>query len=313
LTKHRRAGLPVRWPPFPARILATAFFPFLSACTPHDGQGKITQVAARVNGGEITVHQVNFLLENAPIPATQARTSPGGEAQAALDQLIEQEIVVQAAVGLKLDRNPDVLAALESARRAVLAHAYVEQLRATAAKPSAADIHEYFEKNPALFRERRVYRLHEFRLGPDSAIDTAANDEREAQLRSQWKRSHNLNALLSAAQSTGSRLTITTQVLAAEQLPLDQVAEFQRLAEGAVRFSHQANSIVVQQVVKILREPVSEARASPMIEAYLLEQRARQTVQDDLAQLKKSAQIELIGEFAPREEAARQESTKLRQ
>ncbi len=119
---------------------------------------------ARVNGGEITVHQVNYLLENSPdLRQLRGQATPDKEAQAALDQLIEQEILVQAAVEQKLDRNPEVLAAMESARRSVLAKAYIDQVRAGTAKPTGTEIHAYFVDNPALFAERRVYTLREFR------------------------------------------------------------------------------------------------------------------------------------------------------
>jgi EpsD family peptidyl-prolyl cis-trans isomerase len=286
-------------------MLAIAFFQCLSACTPHYGQGQITQVAARVNGGEITVHQVNFLLENASAPGAQAPVDAGRGAQAALDQLIEQEILVQAAVEEKLDRNPEVLAAMESARRNVLAQAFINQVRAATTKPTGTEIHTYFVDNPALFAERRIYTLRELRLDADP--------ERETQLQSFWERSHSWDALLAAARSAGSWFTTGTKTLAAEQLPLDQVENFQRLAESAVRFSRQPNAFVVQQVVKIVREPMSETQAGPMIEAYLLEQRRLQTTQDALARLKKVARIEVIGDFGESGEAPRQATANPRQ
>ncbi len=128
-----------------------------------------------------------------------------------------------------------------------------------------------------------------------------------------WAQSHSWDALLAAARSAGSRFATATKTLAAEQLPLDEVKDFERLAEGAVRISRQADTVIVQQVVKIVREPMSEAHAGPMIEAYLLEQRRRQTAQDALARLKKLAQIEVIGNFGESGEAPRQATANPRQ
>jgi EpsD family peptidyl-prolyl cis-trans isomerase len=305
-TVHRRPGLRGRLRAFPAPFPAIAILLCVSACTAHEGTGQITQVVARVNGGEITVHQVNYLLENSPdLAAAQGPANPGKETQAALDQLIEQEILVQAAVAQKLDRNPEVLAAMESARRRVLAQAYIDQVRTATAKPTGTEIHAYFVDNPALFAQRRVYTLREFRVDADRG--------RETQLRSLWAHSRSWDALFAAARSAGPRSTTATKTLAAEQLPLDQVKDFQRLAVGAVRFSRQADTVLVQQVVKIVREPMSEADAGPMIEAYLLEQRRRQTAQDALARLKKVAQIEVIGNFGQSGEAPRQATADTRQ
>ena len=304
-TEHRRQGLRGSLCAFAAPLPGIAILFCVFACTAHDGTSQITQVVARVNGDEITVHQVNFLLENSPAPGAQTPTDPGKKAQAALDQLIEQEVLVQAAVEQKLDRNPEVLAAMESARRSVLAQAFINQVRAGTKKPTGTEIHAYFVDNPALFAQRRVYTLREFCVNADRG--------RETQLRSLWAHSHSWDALLVAARSAGSRFTTTTKTLAAEQLPLDEVEDFQRLAEGAVRFSRQVETIVVQQAVKIVREPMSEAHAGPMIEAYLMEQRRRRTAQDALAQLKKVAQIEVIGNLEVSDGAARQEPANPRQ
>lgn len=278
--------------------IALCLAPFLCACTPHDGQSPVSQTLARVNGREITVHQVNYLLQNPAAAAETAAADPRMQARAALDQLIEQEVLVQAAIGQKLDRNPDVLAALESARRAVLAHAYLEQISAAASRPSAADIHAYFENHPALFSQRRIYTLREIRIFADSAAESAAAAGKEAQLRSLWERSHSWDALLAAVRSAGDRHTSGTQILAAEQLPLDQVEEFQKLPQGAIRFSRAAGSLLVQQVTTIAREPMNEAHAGPMIEAYLLAQVRQEATQAEVARLKAAAQIDRMGELA---------------
>src|SRR5262245_16512957 len=117
-----------------------------------------TQTAARVNKEEITVHQINYLLE-------QQRGLRPEQADAAsrqmLERLIEQELAVQKANELKVDRDPRVLQQLEAAKREIVARAYFEKVGEGASKPSADEIKAYYDANPALFKERRVYQLQE--------------------------------------------------------------------------------------------------------------------------------------------------------
>src|SRR5919201_4014082 len=79
---------------------------------------KATQVAAKVNADEITVHQVNRVLARsqnlAPELAEQAKRE-------ILDKLIDQTLARQQALKKKLDRSPGVMQAVEAARSEILA------------------------------------------------------------------------------------------------------------------------------------------------------------------------------------------------
>src|SRR5882724_4516486 len=121
-------------------VAATATL-MLAACGAKK-EGGATQVAAKVNGDEITVHQINFVLQ-------QQRNLRPDQAEAArhrvLEQLIEQQLAVQNAEKLKLDRDPKTVQALEMARRDILARAYLESVVDRAGKPSADEVKKYFD------------------------------------------------------------------------------------------------------------------------------------------------------------------------
>jgi EpsD family peptidyl-prolyl cis-trans isomerase len=129
-------------------------------------------------------HQVNFLLANPSAPSASQTTDPLTEARVALEQFIEEDALVKAAVPQRLNCNSKVLAAMEVVRSGVLVHAYLEQVRAAATRPSAADIHAYFEHNPALFFQRWICTLREIRMFADSSVDYSAGPGKETQLRS---------------------------------------------------------------------------------------------------------------------------------
>ena len=78
-----------------------------------------------------------------------------------LDKLVDQELAVEQAVEKKLDRSPEVLMAIENARREILARAYVEQITASMPKPTVDEAKKYYAENPQLFAERRIYNIQE--------------------------------------------------------------------------------------------------------------------------------------------------------
>ena len=82
-----------------------------------DKKDKASQTAAKVNRDEITVHQINFVLQ-------QQRGLRPEQADAAskqiLERLIDQQLALQKADELKIDRDPRVVQQLEAAKREIL-------------------------------------------------------------------------------------------------------------------------------------------------------------------------------------------------
>ena len=120
-----------------------------------------SQTAAKVNKAEVTVHQINFVLQ-------QQRNIRPEQADAAskqiLERLIDQELALQKADDLKLDRDPRVVQQLEAAKREIIARAYLEKVGEAAPKPTPEEIKSYYETKPALFKERRIYSIQEIAI-----------------------------------------------------------------------------------------------------------------------------------------------------
>ena len=138
--------------PFTLTVAALAVA-VLTACGGGSGGGgeekKATQVAAKVNGDEVTVHQINAALPRMNNP-TEAQVKVA--TKQVLDRLIDQQLFIQKAVENKLDRDPQVMTAIENARREILARAYVERvmtgLRGLTALRAGALKHYYANVRP---------------------------------------------------------------------------------------------------------------------------------------------------------------------
>jgi EpsD family peptidyl-prolyl cis-trans isomerase len=247
-----------------------------------------TQVAARVNSQEITVHQVNSIL--ARTPNVDAAAAPAVKRQV-LDRLIDQQLAVQQALHKKLDRTPSVQQALEAARSDILSRAYLEQIALTTVKPNAEDVKKYYAEHPELFAQRRVYSLEEITVAAPEASVVAELRQRAAKARS-------LKEVADWLQSKNARFAPSRGVRAAEQIPLELLPKLQAAKDGENVFVEHKDGVQVFRILASKLEPVDEAQATPRIEQFLTNRRTTEAIANDLKQLKAGAEIEYQGEFA---------------
>jgi len=270
-----------------ATVLAVAAVTVLLAgCGDKKKDKPATQTAARVNKEEITVHQINYVLaQQRGLPPEQAASA----GKAVLERLIDQELALQKASEQKIDRDPRVTQQIEAARREIISRAYLEKIGAGATKPSADEVHAYYEKNPALFKERRVYTLQE--------IAIEATPEQVEQLRTQLTSSKNVSEFVEYLKANSIRFVANQAVRAAEQLPLASVSTFAQMKDGQTMFNKTPGGAQVVIVAASRSQPVDEDRARPAIEQFLLNERKRKIIDDDLKALRSSAKIEYVGDY----------------
>ena len=282
-------AMPTAWRPVEYRLplMATAIVIVSLLLASCGGQDKAaSQTAARVNKEEITVQQLNFVLQ-------QQRSLRPEQAEAAsrqiLDRLIDQELAVQKAGENKLDRDPRVIQMLEAARREVLARAWIDKVGDAAAKPTPEEIKKYYDEKPALFKDRRIYSIQE--------IAIEAKPDQLPELREKLAGANNINEFLEYLKGAGYRFAGNQAVRAAEQLPLNSLDAFARMKDGQAALVPAANGVQVVVLAGSRSQPVSEEQARPAIENYLLNERKRKLIEDDRKALRAAAKIEYVGKF----------------
>ena len=258
----------------------------LTACGGDKGD-KASQTAAKVNKEEITVHQINFVMQRQPgIKPEQAEAV----SRQVLERLVDQELAVQKAQEQKLDRDPRVVQQVEAAKREIIARAYAERVGESVAKPSAEEIAKYYNDKPALFKDRRIYSLQELQI--------EAKPEQFEAIRAKLAAAKNLNEFAEYLKSAEVRFNGNQAVRAAEQLPLASLDAISKMKDGDSMLSPSPNGLTVLFLVGSRSQPVDEARARPAIEAFLVNQRKGEAVQKDLKALRDSSKIEYVGKFA---------------
>jgi EpsD family peptidyl-prolyl cis-trans isomerase len=246
-----------------------------------------SQTAAKVNKEEITVLQINQALAQQPAPPPAQAASASG---LALERLIDQELALQKAGEQKLDRDGRVIQQIEAAKREIISRAYFEKIGAGAPKPTPAEVTAYYEAHPALFANRRVFNLQELDIEATTAQLDAARTALAA--------AKSFTAFVDYLKTNDIKFRGSEGVRAAEQLPLASVEQFAALKDGQAIFVAAPGGARVIHLVSSRNQPVSAQAAVPAIEQFLLNERRRKLIADDLHALRAAAKIEYVGDFA---------------
>ena len=276
-----------------ARICAR-FIPVLCVLALAAGCGKkdeakktATQVAAKVNADEITVHQVNAALARLPNVAPEA--APRAK-RSILDRLVDQQLAVQQAISKKLDRSPQVVQALEAARAEILARAYSESISQKVPKPTPEEVKKYYAEHPELFAQRKVFNVEE--------IGFVAKDDVAAGVRAMVAKARSMREIGEWLNAQGVKFSANQGVRTAEQIPLEVLPRLQQVKDGEIQIIETGENRQVIRVAASRSAPVDEATASPRIQQFLFNRQFAEAMAKEMKLLKDGAKISYEGEFA---------------
>lgn len=267
----------------------------LASCGSKDQAGAAksgTQVAAKVNSDEISIHQINFqlgrLTQNSQKQLNEAQSKEA--AQQILSRLVDQQLLKQQAIEAKLDRDPRILEVIENSKNEILAQAYLEQLLSKAAKPTTEQIDTFYKENPALFENRRVFRLQELAVN--------VSKDKYAEIEEQVKTLKNINEVATWLKNQNYPFNANSNVRAAEQLPLDFLKQIQPLKDGEIIVVQTPQSVNIVHIAASQSTPIARDKATPIIEQYFVNQNKAALAKKEMAALKEKAKIEYVGAFA---------------
>ena len=262
-----------------SRLLLVALFLVPAGCDRAVAERPATQLAAKVNGTEISLQQVR---------ASGPAASPVNVAQA-LEKVIDRELLVQKALAAKLDRDPQVMYSIENARRQVLAQAWLEKSAAASAGSTRDEVRAFYAENPALFAERRIYRLRELIVSaPTEMIDV---------LRAEAAKARDLDEVGFWLRARSANYSVDSLTQPAEQLPLSFLPRLAGMKPGEIAVFATPLGASVIQLVHAEDAPLTEPQAAPLIEQFLAGRRRLETAAAEVKRLREVATIEYLGEF----------------
>jgi EpsD family peptidyl-prolyl cis-trans isomerase len=268
----------------------------LTAACSKDGKEapKASQAAASVNGQELTVHQINLVLERQPgLKPEQVDAA----SRQVLEGLIDQEIAVQKAEEEKLDRDPKIVQLLDAQRRNILARAYLEKTSTAAiGTPSPDEVKKYYDTKPALFSNRRIFMLQEFTV--------QGTPEETKALQAKLEAAPDVPAFAQALKDSGLKFGVNQVTQPAESLPLNLVDRIGALKDGQALYEQGNGGMKAVLVVASRPQPLTFDQAKPLIERFLTETKRQEWLQKRVKELRAEAKVEYIGKFAEKPASA---------
>jgi EpsD family peptidyl-prolyl cis-trans isomerase len=250
-------------------------------------EGGATQVAAKVNSDEITVHQIDFALRQ------QRNLRPeqsDAASRAILERLIDQQLEVQKAEELKLDRDPQVVQTLEAIRREVLAQEYLKSISDKTTKPSEDEIKNYYAAHASMFAERKSFTFQRF--------DIQAPPERRAEIAEKAQETKSATELSDWLKAQNLKYSASPLTLSSEQMIGPMADKVLSLKEGQAAAQPVGTGVVALSLQSVQPAPKSLDDARTQIEMQLTNETRRSAMMNAAKDLRTGAKIEYKGHFA---------------
>lgn len=270
----------------PGRFLAgkasvLGFALMLSACGGEPTSMEPGQSLVRVNGEEITVMQLNDELSRARVQAEQLEQAK----KQLLESMIDLQLMVAEAQQSKLDRSPNVMRAIERARKQIIAQSYMQTTLSQIENPTDAEISQFYEEHPGLFAQRKKYTLAFLRFPSGSLNDALHKTIKSAKSLSdvaQWLDKQQISYLR-------DELIRTTTDLSPQM-----IAKLEETAKGEMFLMDENATSLLIAVKDIEADPVTVETIKPQITTHLLNIKRREAVQAEVSRLRAAANIEYL-------------------
>lgn len=253
----------------------------LASCG-NKSETKVGQSVARVDGYELTVHQLNGELRGGQQHSAKDEAAQKREA---LESLIDRRLLVAEAERNKLDRDPEVMQAIERQKGQVVIQALLQRKAANLSKPTAEEVQAYYKSNPALFANRKVYDMRQVTFAADSFTP---------ELKELVDSGKTLDELAVWLDKKNVQFTKASASRSTADLPTQIVKSLDAVGSGRPFVIKDSARVMVASLHLTKETPVSEEEARPQIEQYLVNQKIRDVTSTEVARLRNAAKIEYL-------------------
>ncbi|WP_307184094.1 MULTISPECIES: EpsD family peptidyl-prolyl cis-trans isomerase [unclassified Duganella] len=264
-----------------SQVLALALVAALGLSACGDKAKKSGQALVSVNGEEITISQLNEELQRANVPPAQQEQA----GKQLLESLVDRQLLLNEAVKEKLDRDPKVVQGIERAKALIIAQAYMQKHLSAPAKPTRAEVEDYYAKHPAFFAQRKMLELRELSIASSdmsaelkAAIDSAKSLDAVAS----WMDEHKVKyERLQVSRSSGD-------------LPPELGSRLLALPKGQLFIVKEGARSLLIVIADTRDTPVTLEQSAPQIEQVLMAQRNKDAAGAELKRLRGAAKIEYL-------------------
>lgn len=244
------------------------------------------QVAAVVNGDEITIQEVNAELALAGIPDGAEKDKARAEIT---QRLIDKRLLEQQAKAAGVDRDPDFLLRQRQMNQALLIEAYAKRAQDTLRVPDQAAVAKFIAEHPASFADRVIYTVDQLRSPPitDAAVLAGLNDLRS------------LDAVAAYMNSKGIETTRGPAKIDSAQVPADLLARVAALPPGEPFIVPTPQGVVSSVITGREAAPLPPNQAQPLAVQMMRNQQLEDVMKQRLTEARGKAEISYQPGFAP--------------
>jgi len=246
------------------------------------------QVAATVNGEEVTLQELNTELQASNVPQGMDKKVAQ---QQALQHIIDRKLLISAARDKKIDKSPEFQAQKQRADEMLLAQTYAKQQLNAVPVPTDGDIQKFMSEHSNAFANREVLQLDQLRFRPRQG---------DVEKLSIIKNDHSLDAVAAHLTGLGIKFDRVKAGLDTAQVPTKDMRVINSLPAGEPIMLPGNNGIATVNVI-VGRQPLPtdpvQARQGA-VGAWRQEQFSK-LIGDQLKAMKDSAKITYQTGFAP--------------
>jgi peptidyl-prolyl cis-trans isomerase C len=245
------------------------------------------QVAAVVNGEEITLQEVNAELGAVQLPEGADESQVR---QAVLQRIIDRRLLAQAAREEGLDKTPEFLVRSRQLEDALLVQLLSQKTGRTTAVPTADKVSEYISKNSAVFGGRTIFTIDRIQFAMPKNADVLKELEDD----------HSLEAVAAQLEQLGIEFTRDSAQMDSARLGQGPLNQIRALPEGEpFVLPPQAGVVTVGVIKGSTPRPVGEEQARPAAAQMMRNQSLGEALKQRLEAERAEAKIEYQEGFAP--------------
>lgn len=241
------------------------------------------QSLVKVNGQEITVHQVNEELKRGNVPVEQKDAAT----KQLLETLIDQQLLQGEAARDKVDRDPAVMQTIERAKSQIMAQAYLQKRLANTEKPTKEEIEAYFVAHPEIFSQRKTLDMSQVVIATSDF-----GDDLKAMLGS----AKTLDEIVAWLDGRKVAYVRSQTLRSTADIPPELTKKLQGMRKGQMFALQEGDRSVLLMINDIKDSPVTAAIATPQIGQFLLNQKTKVAAEAELARLRAAAKIEYLNQ-----------------
>lgn len=248
------------------------------------------QVAAVVNGDEITLKEINAEIGTANIP----QGADTKEIQkAALQRIVERRLLAQAAQEDGLDKSPEFLIRSRQINDALLVQLLGQRAEKSFQVPDQAAIDKYMADNPSMFAGRKMYVVDRIQFALPADMSKLKSLES----------AHSMEAVAAQLSSLGIKFERGPAKMDSAQLGQQRLNQILSLPNGEP-FVIPENGMVTVAIITGESPLVgNKAEMAQVATQALRRQALGKTLEDRLKQARAKGEIKYQPEFAPKNAA----------